>query len=78
FAGMLAAASWTHHAPSSKLFGDLSGKRTADLCAAPGGKTAQLILAGGAVTALDQSENRLRRLRSNLDRLGLEAETIEA
>ncbi|MBY5366298.1 methyltransferase domain-containing protein [Rhizobium leguminosarum] len=72
---------WVQDAAASipaKLFGDLSGKRTADLCAAPGGKTAQLILAGGAVTALDQSENRLRRLRSNLDRLGLEAETIQA
>ncbi|MFB2606260.1 RsmB/NOP family class I SAM-dependent RNA methyltransferase, partial [Rhizobium phaseoli] len=49
-----------------------------DLCAAPGGKTAQLILAGGTVTALDQSESRLRRLRSNLDRLGLKAETVAA
>jgi 16S rRNA (cytosine967-C5)-methyltransferase len=60
----------------AKLFGDLTGKRVADLCAAPGGKTAQLILAGGRVTAIDQSENRLKRLRSNLERLGLEAETI--
>ncbi|WP_183704102.1 RsmB/NOP family class I SAM-dependent RNA methyltransferase [Rhizobium sp. BK049] len=60
----------------ARLFGDLSGKRVADLCAAPGGKTAQLILAGGAVTALDQSESRLKRLRSNLDRLGLKAETV--
>lgn len=72
---------WVQDAAASipaKLFGDLLGKRTADLCAAPGGKTAQLILAGGAVTALDQSESRLRRLRSNLDRLGLKAETIAA
>ncbi|ANM12826.1 MULTISPECIES: RsmB/NOP family class I SAM-dependent RNA methyltransferase [unclassified Rhizobium] len=72
---------WVQDAAASipaKLFGDLSGKRAADLCAAPGGKTAQLILAGGTVTALDQSQSRLRRLRSNLDRLGLEAETIAA
>ncbi|MBX5238526.1 RsmB/NOP family class I SAM-dependent RNA methyltransferase [Rhizobium sp. NLR22b] len=70
---------WVQDAAASipaRLFGDLSGKRAADLCAAPGGKTAQLILAGGAVTALDQSESRLRRLRSNLDRLGLNAETV--
>ena len=70
---------WVQDAAASipaKLFGDLTGKRVADLCAAPGGKTAQLILAGGRVTAIDQSENRLKRLRSNLERLGLEAETI--
>lgn len=70
---------WVQDAAASipaKLFGDLTGKRVADLCAAPGGKTAQLILAGGKVTAIDQSENRLNRLRSNLERLGLEAETI--
>lgn len=70
---------WVQDAAASipaKLFGDLSGKRVADLCAAPGGKTAQLILAGGSVTAIDQSESRLKRLRSNLDRLGLKAETF--
>ncbi|MDD1500109.1 RsmB/NOP family class I SAM-dependent RNA methyltransferase [Agrobacterium sp. CNPSo 3708] len=61
-----------------RLMGDLKGKRVADLCAAPGGKTAQLVLAGAKVTALDQSSNRLKRLRSNLERLGFEAETIEA
>ncbi len=70
---------WVQDAAASipaKLFGDLTGKRTADLCAAPGGKTAQLIVAGGVVTAIDQSENRLKRLRSNLERLGLQADTI--
>ncbi|MDS7598245.1 RsmB/NOP family class I SAM-dependent RNA methyltransferase [Agrobacterium tumefaciens] len=60
-----------------KLMGDVSGKRVADLCAAPGGKTAQLALAGAKVTALDQSGNRLRRLKENLARLGLSAETVE-
>ncbi|QFY61816.1 MFS transporter [Rhizobium grahamii] len=72
---------WVQDAAASipaQLFGDLTGKRVADLCAAPGGKTAQLIVAGGAVTAIEQSENRIRRLRSNLDRLGLEAETVAA
>lgn len=61
-----------------KLMGDLTGKRVADLCAAPGGKTAQLILSGAKVTALDQSGNRLKRLRENLGRLKLQAETIES
>lgn len=60
-----------------KLMGDVSGKRVADLCAAPGGKTAQLALAGAKVTALDQSGNRLKRLKENLARLGLSAETVE-
>lgn len=59
----------------AKLFGDLSGKRVADLCAAPGGKTAQLIMAGGDVVAVEQSPSRLKRLESNLQRLGLSAET---
>lgn len=70
---------WVQDAAASipaKLFGDLTGKRVADLCAAPGGKTAQLIVAGGTVIAIDQSESRLKRLRSNLQRLGLQAETI--
>ena len=62
----------------AKLFGDLKGKHVADLCAAPGGKTAQLAYAGANVTALDLSANRLKRLRSNLERLQLSAETVEA
>jgi len=72
---------WVQDAAASipaKLFGSLAGKRVVDLCAAPGGKTAQLILAGGEVTALDQSANRLKRLSANLARLGLEAETVVA
>jgi len=57
-----------------KLLGDVSGKRVLDLCAAPGGKTAQLAAAGAKVTALDRSQDRLQRLKKNLDRLGLAAE----
>lgn len=60
-----------------RLMGDIKGKRVADLCAAPGGKTAQLVLAGAIVTALDQSGNRLKRLKENLSRLGFAAETVE-
>jgi 16S rRNA (cytosine967-C5)-methyltransferase len=44
-----------------------------DLCAAPGGKTVQLAAAGAQVTAIDRSARRLRRVRENLNRLGLEA-----
>lgn len=49
-----------------------------DLCAAPGGKTMQLAAAGRRVTAVDQSESRLNRLRENLERTGLEAKLVTA
>jgi 16S rRNA (cytosine967-C5)-methyltransferase len=61
-----------------RLLGDISGKQVADLCAAPGGKTAQLALAGARITAVDRSANRLARVRDNLARLGLEAELVTA
>jgi 16S rRNA (cytosine967-C5)-methyltransferase len=54
------------------------GERIADLCAAPGGKTAQLAAAGASVVAVDQSARRLERLQQNLDRLRLKAETVAA
>jgi 16S rRNA (cytosine967-C5)-methyltransferase len=79
--GFAEGAWWVQDLAASmpvRLMGNIAGKRVADLCAAPGGKTAQLALAGANVTALDQSGNRLRRLRENLDRLGLRAETVEA
>ena len=49
-----------------------------DLCAAPGGKTAQLASAGARVTAVDRSARRLERLVANLDRLDLMVETVGA
>ncbi len=61
-----------------RLLGDVAGKAIADLCAAPGGKTAQLAQAGARVTAVDRSSNRMARLRDNLTRLGLQAETVVA
>jgi 16S rRNA (cytosine967-C5)-methyltransferase len=62
----------------ARLFGDIAGKAIVDLCAAPGGKTAQLAQAGARVTAIDRSPNRMARLRDNLARLSLEAESIVA
>lgn len=62
----------------ARLFGDVRGLAVADLCAAPGGKTAQLAAAGGHVTAVDSSTARLERIRANLRRLGLVASIIEA
>lgn len=61
-----------------RLFGDVSGATVADLCAAPGGKTAQLAAAGARVIALDVSSARLKRLHDNLARLKLAAECITA
>jgi 16S rRNA (cytosine967-C5)-methyltransferase len=61
-----------------RLFGNIEGKQIADLCAAPGGKTAQLVQSGAAVTALDRSPARVARLRDNLARLKLEAEAVVA
>ncbi len=50
------------------------GMRIADLCAAPGGKTAQLAASGAEVTAIDRSAERLKILTANLARLKLRAE----
>jgi 16S rRNA (cytosine967-C5)-methyltransferase len=61
-----------------RLLGPLAGREIADLCAAPGGKTAQLAASGARVTAVDLSERRLERVRENLARLALSAETIAA
>ncbi|HSM19011.1 MAG TPA: RsmB/NOP family class I SAM-dependent RNA methyltransferase, partial [Hyphomicrobiales bacterium] len=72
---------WVQDAAASlpaQLLGDLTGKRVADLCAAPGGKTAQLALAGAEVVAVDHSKSRLERLEENLKRLGLTVETVRA
>src|SRR5438067_3816163 len=62
----------------ARLFGDVGGKTIIDLCAAPGGKTAQLALAGAHVTAVDRSPARMARLRDNLARLSLQAENVVA
>ncbi|MCP3474607.1 methyltransferase domain-containing protein [Bradyrhizobium sp. CCGUVB1N3] len=62
----------------ARLFGDIAGKSIADLCAAPGGKTAQLVHAGANVVAVDRSPARVARLRENLARLSLQAETVVA
>lgn len=62
----------------ARLMGDIAGQRVADLCAAPGGKTAQLALAGAKVIALDKSASRLRRLAGNLERLQLTVDVVEA
>lgn len=62
----------------AKLINLEKGARVLELCAAPGGKTAQLAHAGYDVTAVDISEPRLARLQQNLDRLKLNAKLIQA
>ena len=77
--GFAEGAWWVQDAAAAvpaRLFGDVDGKRIADVCAAPGGKTAQLAAMGAKVTAVDRSERRLLRLVENLQRLQLTAETI--
>jgi 16S rRNA (cytosine967-C5)-methyltransferase len=77
-AGYEDGAWWVQDAAAAlpaKLLGDVAGRQVADLCAAPGGKTAQLAAAGAHVTAVDKSPGRLKRLNENLARLSLEAKT---
>ncbi len=50
--------------------------RALDLCAAPGGKTMQLAAAGWDVTAVDNAEQRLKRVRENLTRTRLKAKLV--
>jgi 16S rRNA (cytosine967-C5)-methyltransferase len=77
--GFAEGAWWVQDAAAAlpaKLLGDISGRRVADLCAAPGGKTAQLAAAGALVTAVDRAPARLGRLKANLARLSLAAELV--
>lgn len=60
------------------VLGNIQGKQILDLCAAPGGKTAQLLSRGANVTSLDISEERLQTLRQNIERLRLPAPKIIA
>ncbi len=77
--GYREGAWWVQDAAAAlpaKLAGDVRGRRVLDLCAAPGGKTAQLAAKGAEVTAVDISESRLQRIRENLGRLGLAADVV--
>ncbi len=80
-AGFEEGAWWVQDAAAAlpaRLLHASEGQTIADLCAAPGGKTAQLAATGAQVTALDRSGQRLKRLKQNLARLHLDAEIVEA
>jgi 16S rRNA (cytosine967-C5)-methyltransferase len=79
--GYAEGAWWVQDAAAAlvaRAAGAVAGLAVADLCAAPGGKTAALAAAGAHVTAVDVSAARLGRLRENLQRLEMEAEVVEA
>ena len=79
--GFAEGAWWVQDAAAAlpvRLFGDATGLRIADLCAAPGGKTAQLAATGARVTAVDRAATRLGRVRENLTRLSLAVELVVA
>jgi len=74
--GFAEGAWWVQDAAAAlpaRLLGDVAGRTVADLCAAPGGKTAQLAAAGAKVTAVDRSQARLALVTQNLARLELAA-----
>ena len=70
---------WVQDAAASlpaRLLGNVRGREVIDLCAAPGGKTAQLAAGGALVTAVERDGARMERLKENLQRLKLEANLV--
>ena len=80
--GFSSGAFWVQDAAAAlpaKLLAPRPGERVADLCAAPGGKTAQLATQAPAqLFAIERDPRRLRRLHDNLARLQLEATVVQA
>lgn len=79
--GFAEGAWWVQDAAAAlpaKLLGDVSGQTVVDLCAAPGGKTAQLASLGASVIAVDRAPRRVKRMQANLARLRLAATCVTA
>ena len=77
--GYQQGAWWVQNAAAAipaRLLGDVDGLEVADLCAAPGGKSAQLASAGAKITVVDNSSSRLKRLVENFQRLELEGDIV--
>jgi 16S rRNA (cytosine967-C5)-methyltransferase len=62
----------------ARLLNAQPAESVADLCAAPGGKTAQLADTGANITALELDPDRLERLKGNLERWNLGATLVQA
>lgn len=74
--GFTEGAWWVQDAAAAipaRVLGPQPGEDVLDLCAAPGGKTLQLAAMGAKVTAVDNSEGRMERVKQNLIRTGLKA-----
>lgn len=74
--GFEAGAWWIQDISASlavKIMGNINGKKIVDLCAAPGGKTMQLVTNGADVIAVDRSARRMQKLKENLDRINITA-----
>ncbi len=77
--GFAEGAWWVQDAAAAlpaMMAGDVKDKLVYDCCAAPGGKTAQFLAAGAKVVAIDQSSDRLLRLRENLQRIKMNANIL--
>ncbi|MCR9072258.1 MAG: MFS transporter [Alphaproteobacteria bacterium] len=79
--GFAEGAWWVQDAAAAlpaRLLGAVSGRTVLDLCAAPGGKTAQLASLGASVIAVDRAPRRVKRMQANLTRLRLAATCVTA
>jgi 16S rRNA (cytosine967-C5)-methyltransferase len=79
--GYAEGAFWVQDAAAAlpaRLLAVRPGESVADLCAAPGGKAAQLAAAGARVTAVERDPARLERLTGNFARLRLSADFVIA
>ena len=80
-AGFAEGAFWVQDAAAAlpvQLLSPQPGERIADLCAAPGGKAAQIAAAGADLFAVERDGQRSIRLRENLSRLRLQATIVQA
>ncbi|MFT8675374.1 MAG: transcription antitermination factor NusB [Acetobacter sp.] len=79
-AGYEDGAFWVQDAAATlpaRLLNVQDGEQVTDLCAAPGGKTAQLAVTGAHVTAVENNPARMERLAENLARLRLPVKTVQ-
>lgn len=79
--GFADGAWWVQDAAAAlpvRLLGDVGGKTVVDLCAAPGGKTAQLAAGAAHVIAVDRASRRVKRMQENLARVQLAATCVTA